>query len=412
MADIRAFAAYRPKEGLESAVAALPYDVYSREEARRFVRSHPLSFLGIDRAESQFPDDITPEDPRVYARARDMLRAGMENGSFVQDPERCFYIYAQTRNGRTQAGIVALVSIDDYRNGVIRRHENTRRDKEDDRTRHIAACGAQTGPVFLAYRSDAAISDMVMRAMETPPVFDFLSEGGVRNRGWMIADHDEQQLLAKHLSRIDCLYIADGHHRCAAAVRVGLAQRAERDRDGIGEREADYVLSVLFPENQLEILAYNRVLKTMNGHSPDELLTLLARAFLVSAPQAEAVVPVEKGQFGLYLGNRWYHLVARPGIRRTDPVGALDVSLLQREVLAPVFGITDPRTDPAIDFVGGIRGTAELERRCHEDCVCAFSMFPTSMGELFAVSDIGELMPPKSTWFEPKLLSGLFIHRI
>jgi uncharacterized protein (DUF1015 family) len=416
MADIRPFQAYRPKAGMESKIAALPYDVYNTEEARAIVEKNPLSFLAIDRAETQFPvsEGVAFDDPRVYEKARELLNEEIHRGCFIQDAKEVYYIWSQTWNGRTQTGIVAVASIDDYQNGVIKKHENTREDKEQDRIRHVDTCDAQTGPIFLAYRSNDLIDEIVERNMEEQPVYDFMSDGDVRNRVWIIEDGNECQLVQHGFSKVQSIYIADGHHRAASAVKVGLQRRAAREKSG--ERntaaESDYFLSVLFPEDQLAILDYNRVLKDLNGHSAEELLSCLKKYFFVSEPQIGQVKPSKKGEFGLLLPNGWYRLLAKQEIQSGDPVDGLDVSLLQKYVLQPFFGIEDPRTDARIDFVGGIRGLSELERRVKTDCTAAFAMYPTSIGELFAVADAGRLMPPKSTWFEPKLLSGLFIHRL
>jgi uncharacterized protein (DUF1015 family) len=411
MADIRPFAAYRPKAGLESRIAALPYDVYDTAEARAVVKKEPLSFLGIDRAETQFPESegVTFDDPRVYDKAAEMLRSRIRNGEFVQDEAAYFYIWSQTWRGRTQTGIVGCASIDDYVNGIVRKHENTRADKEQDRIRHVDACNAQTGPIFLAYRQNNIIDEIVERNMEEEPVNDFVSDGDVRNRVWIIRDGNECQIVRHCFGKVGTVYIADGHHRAASAVKVGLQRRAKHPQ---GSLESDYFLSVLFPEDQLAILDYNRVLKDLNGHSEEELIAFLRRCFHVSEPQIARVKPSRKGEMALYTRSGWRLLIADSAIKSDDPVDGLDVSLLQKNVLGPFFGIADPRTDSRIDFVGGIRGEEELERRVAADCTAAFAMYPTSMDELFAVADAGRLMPPKSTWFEPKLLSGLFIHSL
>lgn len=334
----------------------------------------------------------------------------------IQEEEAHYYIYSQTWRGRTQTGITAVASIDDYESGVIRRHENTREEKEKDRIAHVEACGAQTGPIFLTYPGDRLITEMTERCMRDAPICDFESAGGVRNRVWVIRDSSANRLIARRFAQIPRLYIADGHHRCASAVKVGLRCRERAEQEAghpLRGLESDYFLCVLFPAEQLEILPYHRVLKTDGGHSVEDILRYLEERFTVEGPFGEPVQPQCRAQFGMLLGGVWYRLTARDSVRNLqDPVEALDVSLLQREILRPLFGIEDPRCDPGIDFVGGIRGTEELERRCQEDACCAFAMAPTSIGELLAVADAGRLMPPKSTWFEPKLLSGLFIHLI
>ncbi len=413
MADIRAFAAYRPAKGLEDKIAALPYDVYNREEAKRVVKSNPLSFLAIDRAETQFPDDVSTYDYRVYEKARDMLNEAIESGKFVKDDAPCYYLYEQTMNGRAQTGIVACASIDDYLSGVIKKHENTRVDKEIDRIRHVDTCNAQTGPIFLCYRNIAVLDDMIRRRTKETPVYDFLSEGGIRNRVWIISDEGTISLIKDAFSGTDRIYIADGHHRCASAVKVGLKRR-EQNPGFAGEEEFNYFLAVLFPQDQLMVMDYNRVVKDLNGLSDKAFLDKLSEIFEIRCEGKDAVHPERKGECGLYLcdGN-WYRLRRKVSPDLSDPVKSLDVSVLQDTVLGPVLNIQDPKEDPRIAFVGGIRGLKELQNAVDSgEAMAAFSMYPTSMGELFAVADAGELMPPKSTWFEPKLLSGLFIHRL
>lgn len=413
MADIRAFAAYRPAKGLEDKIAALPYDVYNREEAKRVVRSNPLSFLAIDRAETQFPDEVSTYDDRVYLKARDMLDEAIEAGKFVQDSSPCYYLYEQTMNGRAQTGIVACASIDDYLSGVIKKHENTRVDKEIDRIRHVDTCNAQTGPIFLCYRNRKELDDLTKRYKQKTPVCDFLSEGGIRNRVWIISDAGSVDTIRSAFKATDKIYIADGHHRCASAVKVGLKRR-EQNPGYTGEEEFNYFLSVLFPGDQLMVMDYNRLVRDLNGHSAEDFLQALTGIFQVSCEGKEPVHPSEKGEFGLYLcdGN-WYRLKALVKPDQSDPVRSLDVSFLQDRVLRPLLNILDPKEDPRIAFVGGIRGLSELQSAVDTGkAKAAFSMYPTSMNELFAVADAGELMPPKSTWFEPKLLSGLFIHRL
>ncbi len=413
MADIRAFAAYRPAKGLEDKIAALPYDVYNREEAKRVVRSNPLSFLAIDRAETQFPDDVSTYDDRVYEKARDMLNEAIESGKFVQDSSPCYYLYEQTMNGRSQTGIVACASIDDYLSGVIKKHENTRVDKEIDRIRHVDTCNAQTGPIFLCYRNIKELDELMESLRQTQPVYDFISEGGIRNRVWIISDKDSVKIIHNAFSGTDKIYIADGHHRCASAVKVGLKRR-EQNPGYTGEEEFNYFLSVLFPGDQLMVMDYNRVVRDLNGYSAEDFLKELAGIFEVTCEGKEPVHPSCKGEYGLYLcdGN-WYRLKTLVKPDENDPVGSLDVSLLQDKVLSPLLDIQDPKEDPRIAFVGGIRGLGELQSAVDTGkAQAAFSMYPTSMDELFAVADAGELMPPKSTWFEPKLLSGLFIHKL
>lgn len=410
MADIKPFKAIRPAADKASVIAALPYDVYNRKEALEVVKENPDSFLAIDRPETQFPPEQDMYAPEVYEKAHDMLWDRIQRGDFITEDKPCYYIYEQTMNGRTQTGIVACASIDDYLNNVIKKHENTRADKEEDRIKHVYNCNAQTGPIFLCYRENRLLSDLVEKVKEMDePVYDFISSDNVRNRVFVISDLEETETICRIFTTVKSVYIADGHHRCASAVKVGLKKREENQGKKRGKLESDYFLSVLFPDNELMIMDYNRVVKDLNGMTPEEFLGKLSEKFSI-IEEKEAVKPSKKGEFGLLLEDKWYRLNANKEIQSEDPVEGLDVSVLQNEVLSPLLGIGDPRTDKRIDFVGGIRGLSELERRCREDMKLAFSMYPTSIGELFAVADAERLMPPKSTWFEPKLLSGLFIH--
>ncbi|MBQ7588863.1 MAG: DUF1015 domain-containing protein [Lachnospiraceae bacterium] len=411
MAKIRPFNAIRPAGGLEDKIAALPYDVYNRAEAKEAVKGNDISFLRIDRAETSFPDDVDTYDDRVYDKADELFRGMLERGEFVRDEKSCYYIYELTMDGRTQTGIVACASIDDYINSVIKKHENTRADKEVDRIRHVDALSAQTGPIFLAYRASEAINGIVERVKSTPAVNDFTSDDGIRHRVWIIDDTSDITGIEKAFTDMDSIYIADGHHRCASAVKVGLKRREEH-KDYTGDEEFNYFLSVLFPDEQLMIMDYNRVLKDLNGHSIDEVLGILREMGELTERGTEPYKPAHKGEVSVFAEGKWYSLDFDKRYLSDDPVEGLDVSILQNNVLKPVFGIDDPKTDKRIDFVGGIRGLKELERRCGIDCQIAFAMYPTSIQELFDVADAALLMPPKSTWFEPKLRSGLFIHEI
>ena len=410
MADIRPFPAIRPAKGKEADIAALPYDVYSRAEAREAVKDRPLSFLRIDRAETQLPEDMDLYDSRVYEKAKELLWGMVANGDFVQDEQPCYYLYELTMNGRSQTGIVACASVDDYLENRIKKHENTRREKEEDRVRHVDVCGAQTGPIFLACRGREDLKKLVEQEKQKEPLFDFVSEDGIRHRGWKISGLAELQAIRQTFADMDALYIADGHHRAASAVRVGVKRREEHP-GYTGEEEFNYFLSVIFPDDELLIMDYNRVVKDLNGLSPEKFLEKLGEFFEIRK-LPEAVHPGRKGEIALFLEEQWYLLTLKARYADSDPVEGLDVSLLQNLVLGPVLGIQDPKTDKRIDFVGGIRGLSELERRVHTDMKAAFAMYPTSIGELFAVADEGRLMPPKSTWFEPKLRSGLFIHAL
>jgi len=410
MAVIRPFAGIRPAPGKEAEIAALPYDVYNREEAREAVEGKPLSFLRIDRAETQFPEGTDIYSDAVYQKAHDLLWEMVENGDYMQEEQEVYYLYELTMNGRSQTGIVACASIDDYLENHIKKHENTRREKEEDRVRHVDVCGAQTGPIFLAYRSEAVIQAQVEEVKQEAPLFDFLSEDGIRHRGWVIADQKQITVIQEAFAGMNDIYIADGHHRAASAVRVGLKRR-EENPGYTGNEEFNYFLSVLFPDEQLMIMDYNRVVKSLNGLTAEEFLEKTGAFFSVEK-LAQAQHPTKKGQITMFLEEQWYALTLKPEFASTDPVEGLDVSRLHTLVLEPLLGIADLTTDKRIHFIGGIRGLEELERRVHTDMKVAFAMYPTSIQELFAVADAGRLMPPKSTWFEPKLRSGLFIHKI
>lgn len=411
MAVIRPFRAYRPRKGLEEQIAALPYDVYNREEACAAVKGKPLSFLNIDRAETQFDSSVDTYADEVYQKAHDLLWDMIQKGEFVREDKPVYYIYELTMDGRVQTGIVACAAVDDYQNQVIRKHENTRADKERDRIRHVEACEAQTGPIFLAYRADDALREIISKTKKGQTVYDFTSEDGITHRVWCISDDADIAAVQDAFAGISQIYIADGHHRCASAVRVGLKKRAENP-GYTGEEEFNYFLSVLFADEELMIMDYNRVVKDLNGLTPVQFLEDVSKVYRFVSKSAECQRPACKGQIALLVEDTWYLLEVKDEYRSTDPVDGLDVAVLQNHILAPVLGIEDPKTDQRIDFVGGIRGIEELERRVKTDCRAAFAMYPTSIHELFCVADADRLMPPKSTWFEPKLRSGLFIHAI
>ncbi|MBR4074776.1 MAG: DUF1015 domain-containing protein [Firmicutes bacterium] len=410
MPIVKPFKSIRPNQEVVSRVAALPYDVYNRKEACAVVEREPMSFLAIDRAETQFPAEVSTYAPEVYAKARLMLDEAIEQGVFVQDDTAYYYIYELTMNGKSQTGIVACSSIDDYQNNIIKKHENTREEKEQDRIRHVDTTNAHTGPIFLAYRAVEAINEVVDRVKEEDALYDFTCEDGVRHAVWIIRKEEDAKIISDSFAEVPCTYIADGHHRCASAVKVGLKRRAEHP-DYTGNEEFNYFLSVLFPDEQLYIMPYNRTVKDLNGYTKEEFLTKISDKFTIETRDA-AVEPEQKGTFGMYLDKQWYLLTAKEDILSDDPVQGLDVSVLQDHLLGPILGIGDPRTDSRIDFIGGIRGVGELERRVSEDMTVAFSMYATSIQELLDVADAGLLMPPKSTWFEPKLRSGIFIHRL
>lgn len=412
MPKITPFQSVRPNPSLADRIAALPYDVYNREEACIEVKKEPLSFLKIDRAETQFDNSVDTYDDRVYEKARETLDEMIADGSFLMDEKPCFYVYELTMNGRSQTGIVACSSIDDYVNGTIRKHENTREEKEIDRINHVDRTNAQTGPIFLVYRSVEEINRIVRKEKEKTPVYDFTSPDGITHRAWVISDSNVIEKMEQAFAAVPTTYIADGHHRCASAVKVGLKRRKEHP-DYTGQEEFNRFLSVLFPDDQLYIMPYNRVVKDLAGMKKEEFLEAVRKAgFTVSYLGDTPFAPEEKGTFGMYLNDGWYQLTADKSLVVDDPVEGLDVSILQNNLLRPILKIADPRTDKRIDFVGGIRGLKELEKRVSEDCTVAFSMYATSIQELLDVADAGLLMPPKSTWFEPKLRSGLFIHRL
>ncbi len=410
MADVRPFVCVRPDESIVGKVAALPYDVYNRKEAAQEVKREPLSFLAIDRAETQFDDSVDMYSQQVYDKAKELFEERVSDGTFITDTDSTYYIYALTMDGRTQTGLVACASIDDYLNNVIKKHENTRADKELDRINHVDTLGAQTGPIFLAYRADSVITDAVNKTKQTDCLYDFTSPDGIRHQVWKMTDKVLVGNVNHAFAGIDSIYIADGHHRAASAVKVGLKRR-EQNPGYTGDEEFNYFLSVLFPDEELKILPYNRVIKDLNGLTDEQFIDKISGHFTVEGSETP-VAPAKKGTFGMYLSGRWYTLTAKSEILSDDAVDGLDVAILQNNLFEPVLGIKDPKTDQRIDFVGGIRGLDELVRRCNSDCKAAFSMYPTSITELFAVSDAGRLMPPKSTWFEPKLRSGIFIHRI
>ncbi len=413
MSIFRPFKAVRPTSELSSKVAALPYDVYSSEEAREYAKDKPYSFIHVDKAEIDLPRNTYKYDGAVYERAASKLRHMKADGIFLQDDVPGFYIMEQTWKGRTQTGLVGCASIDDYLNSVIKKHENTLAEKETDRIRHVSACNANTGPIFLTYRENAEITALIQELKKTEePVYDFTTEDDVITRCWAILDTEVTTKFSELFGDVDALYIADGHHRCASAVRVGENKRKENP-NYTGEEEFNYFLAVAFPSTELEILDYNRVAKVPEGMSKTELFAEIGINFYVEEAPVSPYHPEEPWTFGMYYDRQWYKLTARTDtFDKQDPVKSLDVSVLQNNFITPVLDITDPRTDSRIAFVGGIRGLKELERRANSDMDIAFSMHPTSLDQLMAIADAGALMPPKSTWFEPKLLSGLFIHEL
>lgn len=411
MSDIRPFCAVRPNETFASKIAALPYDVYTRKEAKKEVEKNPLSFLKIDRPETMFPDEMDMYAPKVYQKARKVLEEMIEKGEFIQDETPCYYLYELTRNGHRQTGIVACASIDDYFNGTIKKHENTREEKEQDRIRHVDTLDTQTGPIFLAYRLDAVLKEIIEETKRKTPVYDFISEDKITHRVWVIDESEMMERIQQCFVKINKIYIADGHHRAASAIKVGCKRRKEHP-GYTGEEEFNYFLCTLFAEEELEILDYNRVVKDLNGLSEIEFLEKIKESFEVEEAEESPYTPKQKKEFGMYLGKKWYKLQIKKEQVSDDVVESLDVSILQNKLLKPILGIKEPGKDNRIIFVGGIRGLKELEHCVENGFQVAFSMYPTSMQELFSVADAGRLMPPKSTWFEPKLRSGLFLHKI
>ena len=411
MAIVKPFKSIRPAEGLAEKIAALPYDVYNRKEACEEIKDKPYSFLRIDRAETSFGDDVDTYDARVYDKAKELLNEFIDKNYYIKEEKAAYYIYELTMNGRTQTGLVMCASIDDYVNGVILKHENTRAEKEVDRINHVDKLSAQTGPIFLAYRAQQEISDIISKNKEKASVYSFTSDDSIKHEVWIIDSEEDVDALTLAFEKVPNLYIADGHHRAASAVKVGLKRR-EAHPDYNGNEEFNYFLSVIFPDEELMIMDYNRLVKDLNGYSAEDFLCEVEKKFYVECKGNVQYSPEAKGNIGMFLIDKWYKLTVKEAYVSDDPVKGLDVSVLQNELLDPVLDIKDPKTDNRIDFIGGIKGLSELERRVNLDGTVAFAMFPTSISELFDVADAGLLMPPKSTWFEPKLRSGLFIHEI
>jgi len=414
MATIRPFKGVRPKPEAVSSIAALPYDVMNSSEAREMVKDNPLSFLYVDRPELNFPPGHDMYSYEVYHTARKVYNKLKSDGYFIQDNQLVYYIYQLTMDGRKQTGIVARTSIDDYTNNVIKKHELTRKQKEQDRVHHVDAMNANTGPIFMTYRNKEDITNIMQDWIEkNQPIYDFTTNLDVRHAVWVVDNTDVIDHITTTFAGVDALYIADGHHRNASAAAVSHLRREQNP--GYGSDEAfNYYLSVIFPDNQLAIMDYNRVVKDLNGLTPDEFITKIKERFDIEEVGTEPHRPQKRHTFGMYLASKWYKLTAKDEfVNDNDPIECLDVSILQSQLLTPYLGITDPRTDARIDFVGGLRGLGELEKRVNSgEMTVAFSMFPTSMDELMSISDADKLMPPKSTWFEPKLLSGLFIHEL
>jgi uncharacterized protein (DUF1015 family) len=400
MVQVFPFKAIRPQSDLAEKIAELPYDVVNTQEAAAYAAENPYSYFHIDRSEIDLPG-ISPYDPQVYAKAAENLAAFREKSWLIQDNTPAYYLYELTMAGRSQTGLVVCTSIEDYVAGKIKKHEFTRPEKEIDRINHIQACDANTSPIFLSYRQPESLRQTIQDWQKHhQPIYDFTSYHEVDHRVWLIDDSAVIETLSQAFLKIDALYIADGHHRTESAVKVGLQKRAEKTNS----EESDRFLAILFPENELAIWEYNRI---VNVPIPENFLAHLGEKFIIEKPTSKK--PAQKGTLYLYLAQEWFSLTIKEA--GTDAVGSLDVSLLQQNILAPLLGIEDVRTDKRIDFVGGIRGPEELERLVDSgEWTMAFLMYPTQMQDLLAVADANEIMPPKSTWFEPKLLSGLFLH--
>ncbi len=410
MATIRPFKGFRPKPEYAARVAAKPYDVLNSEEARAEAAGNPLSFLHVGKPEIDLPRDVPIYDERVYQKGKENLGKLIAEGILEEDPKPCLYLYSQTMGDHTQYGIMCCASVREYLNNTIKKHELTRKDKEDDRTKHVKVTNAHTGPIFLTYRARGPIDAIVEEIRRRKPGYDFVAPDGVRHRLWVIDDANTIGALVQEFARVSTLYVADGHHRSAAAARVG-DERAKENPRHRGDEEYNFFLAVLFPHNQLRIMDYNRTVKDLNGLEAGEFLARIGETFSVTEGPHPAW-PSQKGEYGMFLKGTWYTLRA-PGdlLADPDPVERLDVSILQNQILGPVLGIDDPRTSKRIDFVGGIRGMQELERRVNSgEMAVAFALFPTSIEELLSIADAGKTMPPKSTWFEPKLRDGVVVH--
>ena len=411
MATVRPFRGLRPESELAAKIASLPYDVMDTEEARAKIAADPFSFLTVTKSEATLPEGTDPYSDEVYAKARENLVSYVTSGKMKQDKTPCFYIYRQRMNQHIQIGLVATAAVEEYRNGTIRRHELTRTEKEQDRVRHITVTKAQTGPVFLTYRQRPEISSYILKLMaEREPVINFIAEDGVRNTLYVVDDPVQIREITRLFEAVPAFYIADGHHRCAGAMRVA-DQREKEAGAKDANAEYEYFQAVIFPDNMMEILDYNRVVADLAGYSEITFMRAVEEKFLIK-PMRKAYHPEKRHTFGMYLAGRWYELRAKEGtFDPKDTIAALDVSILQNNLLAPVLKIGDPRTDDRIGFVGGIRGLEELERKVDSGkFAVAFSMYPTLMQEVMSVADAGQIMPPKSTWFEPKLRDGMVVH--
>lgn len=410
MAVFQRFKAFIPIPEKAKDIAAPPYDVISSSEAREYVKDKPLSFLHVGKPEVDLDPNINIYDNLVYQKGKENLNKLINQGLLIEDAGAYLYIYAQTMNGRTQYGLVGCASVEDYWDDRIKKHEKTRKVKEEDRCNHVRITNAHTGPIFLTYRDNDEINNIVSKVIEKHPIIDFVAEDGIRHQAWRIGDPNMIDKIEMTLAAVPEFYVADGHHRSAAAAIVGR-ERKEANPNHTGKEEYNFFLAVLFPASQLYIMDYNRVVKDLNNLSEEEFQVKLSNVFEIQKSEVQ-FKPSKKGEVGMYLNSQWYKLEFKSQFNNiNDPVESLDVALLQKYVLDLILGISDPRTDTRIDFVGGIRGLDELERRVNSgEMKIAFAMYPTSVSELMAIADAGKIMPPKSTWFEPKLRDGMFVH--
>ncbi|MBF0406391.1 MAG: DUF1015 domain-containing protein [Candidatus Riflebacteria bacterium] len=411
MSTVKPFKGIRAPKEIAPKLAALPYDVINSEEARKLAEGNQYSFLHVTKPEIDLEPGIDLYDQKVYNKARENFSSFRKNGWLNQDPEENFYIYKQVMDGREQVGLMCCCSADEYWNDTIKKHELTRADKEEDRLKHVDVINANAGPVFLTYKATSSIDSLIGKAVQEKPEYDFTSPDGIRHVLWVVKDKNFAERITAEFKKIPCLYVADGHHRSAAASRIAKVRR-EKNPNHTGKEEYNFFLAVLFPHNHLYIMDYNRTVKDLNGNTPEEFMKKVEKSFIVEKTTEKK--PSGAKTFGMYMKGQWYKLTAKPGtFNEKDPVESLDVSILQNNLLAPILGIQDPRKDKRIDFIGGIRGMNELEKVVNEGkFAVSFSMFPTSIEQLMSIADNGKIMPPKSTWFEPKLRSGVVIHSL
>ncbi|WP_315578849.1 DUF1015 domain-containing protein [Hoylesella oralis] len=414
MATIKPFRGLRPPKDLVEKVESRPYDVLNSEEARKEAGSNEMSLYHIIKPEINFPVGTSEYDPRVYESAAEQFQKFQDKGWLVQDEKELYYIYAQTMNGKTQYGLVVGAYVDDYLTGVIKKHELTRRDKEEDRMKHVRVCNANMEPVFFAYPDNKTLDDLINRYATKKPEYDFIAPiDGFRHQFWLISDDADIQTITDEFAKMPSLYIADGHHRSAAAALVG-AEKAKQDSHHTGKEEYNYFMAVCFQASQLTILDYNRVVKDLNGMTSDQFLEALSKNFVISCKGKDNYKPTKLHEFSLYIDGKWYSLIAKEGTYDdTDPIGVLDVDVSSRLILDELLGIKDLRSDERIDFVGGLRGLGELKRRVDDgEMRMALALYPVTMKQIMDIADSGKIMPPKATWFEPKLRSGLVIHKL